>query len=45
MVSTRLDPKLWAPVRWYLDEIGLEAITDYFRRTTDEDRAVLSAAA
>jgi hypothetical protein len=43
--STRIDWKLWPPVRWYLDEIGIPAITDFFKRTTAEDRAVLSALA
>ena len=45
MRSSRMDPKLWAPVRWYLDQIGVDAIRDYFKRTTTEDRAALSAAA
>jgi hypothetical protein len=45
MRATRLDWKLWAPVRHFLDELGIEAITDYFKRTSPEQRAVLSAAA
>ena len=45
MRSSRLDPKLWHPIRWYLDQIGIDAIIDYFHRTTDADRAALSAAA
>ena len=43
--STHMDWKLWPPVRWYLDEIGIPAITEYFKRTTPEDRALLSARA
>ena len=43
--STQMDWKLWPPVRWYLDEIGIPAITAYFKRTTPEDRALLSALA
>jgi hypothetical protein len=45
MFSSHANWKLWMPVRAYLDEIGVEAIVDYFARTTSEDRAVLSAAA
>ena len=45
MFSSHADWRLWKPVRAYLDEIGVEAIVDYFSRTTSEDRAVLSAAA
>lgn len=45
MFSSQMDWQLWRPVRAYLDEIGVEAIVDYFNRTTGEDRAALSAAA
>jgi hypothetical protein len=45
MRATRLDWKLWAPVRHFLDELGIEAITGYFERYTPEERAALSAAA
>jgi hypothetical protein len=45
MFSSHANWKLWMPVRAYLDEIGVEAIVDYFARTTSEDRAVLSAPA
>lgn len=45
MFSSHANWKLWMPVRAYLDEVGVEAIVDYFARTTSEDRAVLSAAA
>jgi hypothetical protein len=40
-----VDWKLWPAVRAYLDEIGIETLAEYFRRTTPEERAVLSAAA
>ena len=43
--STRMDTKHWPTIRWYLDQIGVPAIIDYFNRTTDEDRAALSATA
>ena len=45
MFSTHADWNLWKPVRAYLDEIGVEAIVEYFARTTSEERQVLSAAA
>lgn len=45
MRSARVNWKLWSPLRRCLDEIGTEAIADYFRSTTAEDRAILSAAA
>ena len=45
MRSSRMDAKYWPTVRWYLDQIGVDAIIDYFSRTTDEDRAALSATA
>ena len=45
MFSSKMNWKLWKPVRAYLDEIGVEAIADYFNRTSSEDRALLSAAA
>ena len=45
MRSSRVDWKLWSPVRHYLDELGVQAITDYFRRNGEQERAVLSAAA
>jgi hypothetical protein len=43
--SSRMDPKHWSTIRWYLDQIGVPAIIDYFNRTTDKDRAALSAPA
>lgn len=45
MRAARMDWKLWRPLRRCLDEIGVAAITDYFKRTSPEDREVLSAAA
>ena len=45
MFAAHADWRLWKPVRTLLDEIGVEAIVDYFGRTTSEDRAALSAAA
>lgn len=45
MRSAQMDWKLWQPLRHCLDEIGVEAIADYFKETTPEDRNVLSAAA
>lgn len=45
MRSTRADWKLWQPLRRCLDEIGIEAIAEYFRATSPEDRAILSAVA
>ena len=45
MRATRMDWRLWRPLRRCLDEIGVAAITDYFKRTTPEVREVLSAAA
>ena len=45
MRAARLNWKLWRPLRRCLDEIGIDAITEYFKRTTPEDREVLSAAA
>ena len=43
--SARANWKLWPPVRHYLDEIGVDAIVDFFNRTTARDRANLSAPA
>jgi hypothetical protein len=37
------DRALWAALRPYLEEIGLDAIARFFERTTDEDRARLMA--
>lgn len=45
MISAHADWKLWPPVRACLDELGVDAIVDYFSRTTSEERALLSAAA
>ncbi|MBA3518586.1 MAG: hypothetical protein H0T75_13320 [Rhizobiales bacterium] len=45
MRSARANWKQWQPLRRCLDEIGIEAIAEYFRATTPEDRAILSAAA
>ena len=45
MRSSRIDWKRWPTVRFYLDQIGIAAITEFFRRNTDEARAKLSAAA
>jgi hypothetical protein len=45
MRATGMDPKHWPTIRWYLDQIGVPAIIDYFNRTTNEDRAALSAPA
>ena len=45
MVSPRLNWKLWSPIRHYLDELGVPAIADYFRRNSPETRAALAAAA
>ena len=45
MRSAHMDWKLWPPVRRYLDEIGVDAIIDYFQRHGLEERAALSAAA
>ncbi len=45
MLAARMDWKLWRTLRRCLDELGVVAIMDYFRRTTPEDREVLSAAA
>lgn len=42
---SRVDWKLWPAVRAYLDEVGIETLAAYFRRTTAEERALLSAAA
>jgi len=38
--SARANWKLWPPVRHYLDEIGVDAIVDFFNRTTARDRAI-----
>lgn len=43
--SANADWKLWPPVRRYLDEIGVDAIVDYFNRTSREERTRLSAPA
>lgn len=45
MRSSKVNWKLWSTVRHYLDELGVEAITDYFRRNSPHERAVLSSAA
>ena len=45
MISTRMDWRLWRTLRRCLDEIGIAAITEYFHRTSAEDREILSAAA
>lgn len=45
MISAKADWKLWPPVRACLDEIGVDAIVEYFQRTTSEERAQLSAVA
>ena len=45
MRSAHMNWKLWPPVRRYLDELGVEAILDYFQRHGLEERAALSAAA
>ena len=43
--SARANWKLWPPVRHYLDEIGVDAIVDFFNRTSSDYRARLSAPA
>lgn len=43
--SAKADWKLWPPVRHYLDEIGVDAIVDFFKRTSSEYRARLAAPA
>ena len=43
--SARANWKLWPPVRHYLDEIGVDAIVDYFNRTSAEHRLRLAAPA
>ena len=43
--SAKANWKLWPPVRHYLDEIGVDAIVDYFNRTSAEHRTKLSAPA
>lgn len=45
MHSARMNAKFWPPVRHCLDEIGVDAIADYFRRTTPREREALAAAA
>jgi hypothetical protein len=45
MISPGADWLLWPAVRACLDEIGVDAILDYFRRTTRAERMNLSAAA
>ena len=45
MCAAHMDQKLWPPVRSYLDEIGVDAIVDYFERHGRAERAALSAAA
>ncbi len=45
MRAARLDWQSWFPVRRCLDEIGVPAIEAYFRSTTPEQRARLSAPA
>jgi hypothetical protein len=36
---------LWAPIRHCLDEIGIEAIEEHFRKTTPEERMSLGEVA
>lgn len=43
--SAKANWKLWPPVRHYLDEIGVDAIVDYFNRTSPEHRTRLAAPA
>jgi hypothetical protein len=45
MRAARLNWKAWFPVRRCLDELGVGAIEAYFRSTTAEQRARLSAPA
>ncbi len=45
LISAHADWKLWPPVRACLDEIGVDVIVEYFRRTTSAERAMLSSAA
>ena len=45
MHSSGLKWKLWPGVRHFLDEIGIEALEDYLRRTTPAERERLSATA
>jgi hypothetical protein len=43
--SAKANWKLWPPVRHYLDQIGVDAIVDYFKRTSAEHRTRLAAPA
>jgi hypothetical protein len=45
MRSSKVNWKRWSTVRHYLDELGVEAITEYFKRNSPQERAALSAAA
>jgi hypothetical protein len=45
MRSSKVNWTRWSTVRHYLDELGVDAITEYFKRNSPQERAALSAAA